>query len=192
VSTYNTTHPGDPLAVRLRIFGGFTAPDWAKVLGGAPVTGQTRLAGGTGTLGRWWGGDYRAAWAAFQHQLAAHYDTNPLVSEVAVSSRATLTGEPMIFALGPKTIPGLLAAGWTPAAEQACLQGALGDYSGWPHTALTFAINPYRSVANGKPVADDSVSDALVAACAESASHGGPRCLPANHGLQDDSASNTV
>jgi hypothetical protein len=37
VRAYNARNPAKPLAVKLRVWGGFEAPDWAKQLGGAPI-----------------------------------------------------------------------------------------------------------------------------------------------------------
>ena len=37
VRAYNERNPQKPLAVKLRVWGGFEAPDWAKQLGGAPI-----------------------------------------------------------------------------------------------------------------------------------------------------------
>jgi hypothetical protein len=37
VRSYNERNPLKPLAVKLRVWGGFEAPDWAKQLGGPPI-----------------------------------------------------------------------------------------------------------------------------------------------------------
>jgi hypothetical protein len=37
VRAYNAEHPDKPLAVRLRVWGGFMAPEWAMRLGGPPI-----------------------------------------------------------------------------------------------------------------------------------------------------------
>ena len=37
VRAYNEKNPDRPLGVKLRVWGGFAAPDWAKQLGGMPI-----------------------------------------------------------------------------------------------------------------------------------------------------------
>jgi len=181
VSQWNAAHPSTPVGVKLRIFAGNTAPTWAKTLGGPSVTVTTK--GVAKTFGPWWTTPYRQAWSSFQHALAARYDPNPLVRAVSVGSCATLTGEPFVMNLTGPAIQAMEAAGWTPQAQEACLQGALGDYSGWVHTPVDFAFNPYRTVVNGVAVADPSFTDQVMQACAASRSTGGPTCVLGNNGL---------
>jgi len=178
VTTWNTQHPKTPLGVKLRIFGGYTAPPWAKSLGGPPIT-VTAPKLGTRTYGRWWTAPYETAWSSFQHALAAQFDGNLLVREVSVSSCATSTGEP--FIVSPSTIPVAEAAGWTVAAQQACLTSALHDYSGWVHTPVTFAFNPFETVVNGKVGQDQAFTTQVMQQCATSRSHGGPTCILGNN-----------
>ena len=49
VRAYNARNPAKPLAVKLRVWGGFEAPDWAMQLGGAPIVtehnGRQRVLG---------------------------------------------------------------------------------------------------------------------------------------------------
>ena len=189
VVTYNDAHPATPLGVKLRVFGGFTAPEWAKSIAGTPVTDPIRPHGQSGaTLGRWWTAQYRQAWSQFQHALAARYDADSLIRDVAVTSCATLTGEPFNTTLSRLVLPAMLADGWTPAAQEQCLMGAFADYSGWKTTSIDYAISPFRTVTNGKPAPDPSVSNEVMAACAQSAEKGGPHCVIGNHALQPTAA----
>lgn len=183
VSTWNTDHPSTPVGVKLRIFGGDEAPAWAKTLGGSPITIITN--GLHRTFGRWWTSPYGQAWSSFQHSLAARFDRNPLVRAVSVSSCATLTGEPFVINISRSAIRTMVAAGWTSQAQQRCLQGALADYSGWQHTPITFAFNRYRTVNDGIPVLDTSVTTEIMKACAQSHARGGPECVLGNNGLSD-------
>ena len=99
IAAYNAQHADAPLGVRLRVFAAYAAPGWAKTLDGAPITVPANLPDNTGgTLGQWWKPGYRSAWAALQQALAARYDTNPVLREVAVSSCSTLTAEPFVMA----------------------------------------------------------------------------------------------
>ena len=57
VRAYNARNPAKPLAVKLRVWGGFEAPDWAMQLGGAPIV--TEHNGRQRVLGRFWSEAYR-------------------------------------------------------------------------------------------------------------------------------------
>jgi len=92
VRTYNRRNPEKPLGVKLRIWGGFEAPDWAKQLGGAPI--ETVHNGKARTVGRFWSPAYRQAWAQLQQLLAARFDNRSLIREVAVTSCMSFTAEP--------------------------------------------------------------------------------------------------
>ncbi len=179
VAAYNAQHAGAPLGVRLRVFAAYAAPDWAKTLGGTPITVPANLPTNTGgTLGQWWMPGYRSAWAALQQALAGRYDTNPLLNEVAVSSCTTLTAEP--FVMAPGTIRAATADGWTTSAQQACLDGALSDYTPWTHTAIYYPMNPLAG--------SQTVTDEVMQRCVSSAAAGGPWCVLANNALSSVSA----
>lgn len=186
VGQWNAAHPSTPVGVKLRIFAGNTAPPWAKTLSGPSVTISTR--GVAKTYGEWWTTPYRQAWSSFQHALAAHYDSNPLVEAVSVGSCATLTGEPFVMNLSVPAIQIMEAAGWTPQAQESCLQGALADYSGWVHTPVDFAFNPYRTVVAGRAVPGQSFTDQVMQACSDSRSQGGATCVLGNNGLSATAA----
>ena len=83
VRAYNRTYPKHPLAVKLRVWAGFMAPDWAKNIGGAPISVTHN--GNPHTIGRFWSPAYRKAFTNLQTLLAAKYDNDPLIREVAVT-----------------------------------------------------------------------------------------------------------
>jgi hypothetical protein len=101
VRAYNARNPAKPLAVKLRVWGGFEAPDWAKQLGGAPIA--TEHNGKQRILGRFWSDAYRQAWARLQVRLAAKYDALPLIREVAITSCMSYTAEPFFLPTEPTT-----------------------------------------------------------------------------------------
>ena len=179
VVAYNQQHADAPLGVRLRVFAAYAAPGWAKTLDGPPITVPANPPSNTGgTLGQWWKPGYRSAWAGLQQALAARYDTNPVLREVAVSSCSSLTAEP--FVIGGEVIALAEADGWTPAAQQSCLDGALSDYAPWADTAVYYPMNPL--------VADQTITDEVMQRCATSAAAGGPTCILANNDLSPVSA----
>jgi hypothetical protein len=179
IASYNRGHPNGPLSVRLRVFAAYAAPEWAKMLDGVPIAVSSHGTGNTGgTLGQWWKPGYRSAWAALQLALAARYDTNPLVREVAVSSCASLTAEP--FVIAPGTIVAVARDGWTTSAQQACLDGAFSDYAPWTRTSLYYPMNPLDG--------SEAITDEVMARCVNSIVRGGPRCILANNALNPVSA----
>lgn len=175
VAAWNNAHPSTPLGVKLRIFAGYGAPAWVVAASGPPVSLQT--AGGQKTIGEWWTTPFRQAWSAFQHSMAARYDSDPLVRAVSVSSCSSSTGEPFVVSGAPQSQKALAAAGWTPQAQESCLDGALADYSGWVHTQIDFAFNPLPTPSGP----DTAFTDQVMQACAASGSAGGPVCVLGNN-----------
>src|SRR5580658_4066287 len=101
IRAYNKANPTAPLGVKLRVYGGTDAPDWAKSLDGAPIAIMRNPAGCSSppcnlTIGAYWAADYVKAWRAFQGLLAARYDAEPLIRQVAVTSCASQTDEPFV------------------------------------------------------------------------------------------------
>ena len=186
VSAYNAANASEPLTVKLRVWGGYTAPEWAKALDGAPITvpGDSERPAG-GTLGRYWSADYVAQWTNLQMALAKRYDPDPLVREVAVTSCNTASAEP--FVMDAATGVALTAAGWTSADQQQCLDGALGNYSAWHKTAVDFTFNTFSTVSpTGSRSPDFTVTAGIMSACAVSELTGAlPVCILDNHGLTD-------
>src|SRR5262245_49507903 len=69
VRHYNSQNPNRSLAVRLRVFSGCRAPDWAKTLGG--VGPFSNVADCPGGFGPFWSSAYRQAWTFLVQHLAA-------------------------------------------------------------------------------------------------------------------------
>ena len=177
ISAWNAAHPATPLGVKLRIFAGFSAPSWVVAQSGPTATIATR--GGAKTVGEWWTTPFRQAWSAFQHALAARYDPNPLVRAVSVSSCSSSTGEPFVVSGAISSQRALAAAGWTPQLQEACLESALSDYSGWTHTQITFAFNPLPTPSGP----DVAFMSQIMQACAGSHAAGAPECVLGNNDL---------
>ncbi|MEO8668681.1 MAG: hypothetical protein ABI399_09210 [Bauldia sp.] len=177
VQAYNVSNPQRPLAVKLRVWGGFMAPPWAMSLGGLPIAvthqGKSRL------LGRFWTEEYRHAWADFQEMLAARYDEEPLIREVSVTSCMTVTAEPFFLPTEDTVQAPLRGTGLTDAAYRACLSDAVADYAPWQTTRIVLSVNPFRAAA-GPAASDPAFTEAVMAACRQSI---GARCVLDNHDL---------
>ncbi len=187
LTAFNEAHPTGQLYAKLRIFGGNGAPDWAKAIGGPPIS--VTLKNHPRTYGRWWTPAYEAAWSDFQHAMAARYDTNPLIRAVSVGSCASSTGEPFVTEPGKASISVLEAAGWTSSAQQSCLQNALSDYSGWKTTPIEFAFSPFEDFSGYTFEPDPTFMTQIMTACVNSLARGGPECIPGNNALSDNSLS---
>jgi hypothetical protein len=182
VRTYNAANPSAPLGVKLRVYGGTNAPDWAKAIGG-PINIVRNMAGCPNppcnlTIGAYWTTGYIAAWRAFQTLLAARYDTEPLIHQVAVTSCASQTDEPFVSTSDTGSRANLMDAGLTDTAQQACLTGAIDDYGAWTNTLIDYTFNVYVKVGGGGTV--PAFTTTVMDLCRSTL---GPRCVLDNHAL---------
>jgi len=178
VREYNSKNPGKPLGVKLRIWGGFEAPDWAMQLGGPPIAtvhqGKPRM------MGRFWTPEYRAAWARLQEILAAKYDDHPLIREVSMTGCMSYTAEPFFLpTTEPSVMNPLKAAGYTDAANRQCLRQGIADYAPWKRSRIVLSVNPFYGTGN-LPLGDAQFTINVMRACRQGI---GARCVLDNHDL---------
>ena len=178
LAAYNAKYPATPVVGKLRIFMGLGTPQWVIDDTGA-VTFATDK--GTGTIGQFWTPAYRTLWQALQNHLAAEYDTDPRIGEVAITSCSSLTGEPFIVPEGKAAVATFHAAGYTDALGMACLSGAPGDYAAWTKTPLDYTFNPFSAMDSGANVAN---TDFPISVMQNFRAALGTRAVVANHGLQ--------
>jgi hypothetical protein len=177
VRAYDKRNPQKPLGVKLRVWGGFVAPDWAKSLGGgAPIQVVHKK---PRTVGRFWGPPYRKHWAHLQEMLAVKYDKEPLIREVAMTSCMSFTAEPF-FLPGEETVKGPLEkAGFKPAEFKRCLMDGLEDYAVWKSTNIETPLNPIH-MPLGNPKGDQEFTAQYMRECRKAF---GKRCIFDNHDL---------
>jgi|FEC22Drversion2_1045045.scaffolds.fasta_scaffold01754_1 hypothetical protein len=180
VRAYNERNPQKPLSVKLRVWGGYEAPDWAKALGGPPI--DTMFNDKPRTIGRFWSPAYRQAWANLQQQLAARFDNRPLIREVSVTSCMSYTAEPFVVPIQEGVLAPLHAAGFTAAAYRDCLSHALADYAPWQRSRLVLSVNPFRTEP-GQGNGDQAFTESLMRNCRQSI---GRRCVFDNHNLDTE------
>jgi hypothetical protein len=173
-----------PVSVKLRIYAGSNAPQWAKHLPGGPITIYRNPSGCDGavdtcplTLGPYWTTPYITAWRAFQAQVAKKYDGNSMIVAVAVTSCAEQTDEPFVASTGPISKANLTAAGLNDTLQQSCLSGAMTDYSAWTNTDIDFTFNSYNKLTGGL---DTAFSQSVMTTCRQMAPN---RCVLDNHAL---------
>ncbi len=179
IARYNARYPATPMRAKLRVFGGESAPDWAKALSGPPLQ-LVAVKSGEFTAGRWWAPAYLAAWDDLQARLARAYDDNPLIAEVAVTGCAVRTAEPFIVPAADADRPILVAAGYSDAAEMTCLRDWRKAYAGWTKPALDYTFSPFRSLGGGVAPQPDKVLMVM----GEFRQALGTRGVIANHALQ--------
>jgi hypothetical protein len=165
VAAYNTQF-GTDLGIKLRVWGGYTAPDWAKAIDGPPitVTGAGTVdptKDQTETIGRFWSADYLDAWSSFQAQLAAAYDNSPMIRGISNTAGAAATDEPFV-PLHPDQVGDLQSGGYTDAAEERTLRNAIADYSSWSTTPLDYTMNLFHQEDTGTVVSDPNFTLAVL------------------------------
>lgn len=180
IAAYNTAHPGHTMTAKLRIFAGINSPAWALAIDGGPVTANVN--GVSGSLPKFWTADYATAWTNLQNQLAAIYDKDPRIQEVAVSGCASHTAEPFIFTNDPTLIPVFQTAGYTDAQYQTCLSTMATQYAAWTITPLDYSFNAFTHLDSGSPLTDTNFPIQVMTAWRSSL--GTARGVLANHGLQ--------
>ena len=182
VRAYNKKHPAHQLTAKLRIDSGQKSPEWALNLDGPPfeVYHQNDLSHAY-KVPRYWTPTFRTAWHEVQAALAAKFDTEPLVGEVAISSCSLITDEPFVPANGIKSLPNAHAAGLNDARRKECLMHAWEDYSEWKLTPLDYTVNPFALYDGPKPKPDVEFTFEVMHAFRAAL---GSRAVIGNHGLQ--------
>ena len=160
VNAFNATYHVD-LGIKLRVWGGFTAPDWAKEINGAPITitGQNGVDPGSyasQTIGRYWTTDYISAWQSLQSALATKYDGTAVIRGISQTAGTSATDEPFVplrvnAAVSPNPADGtvneiaqLQMGGYHDTGEMLTLRAAIADYSQWSTTPLDYTMNNFH------------------------------------------------
>ncbi|AWS47342.1 hypothetical protein DKM19_44650 [Streptosporangium sp. 'caverna'] len=178
---------GAGMAVRLRVYGGINAPDWAKRLGGATPIPWHSDGEVIGTIGRFWTTAYGTAYQNLQDRLAALYDDDPRLLDVVIARCTTEFAEPYIRQTGnlPENRPGLEAAGYTSAADDQCHRDEIDAHQVWQRTRSYLAFNPYQRIntTTWKGSVDSAFTEQMIDYCRASL---GERCVLGNNSLDPD------
>jgi T5SS/PEP-CTERM-associated repeat protein len=184
---------GTNIGIKLRVWGGYTAPEWAKNIDGPPitVTGENEVDPGVftpQTIGRFWTADYVDAWTSLQSALAARYDSNPVIRGISQTAGAAATDEPFVPLRTNALLQGggivnqvgqLQAGGYTDAAEMLTLRAAIADYSQWSTTPLDFTMNTFHLFDGGNELNDATFTLAVL----QQARNSTRLVQPGNHAL---------
>ncbi|MGP8160576.1 MAG: hypothetical protein ACLQGJ_05050 [Candidatus Dormibacteria bacterium] len=169
--------------VKIRLLAGIDAPDWAKQLGGAPVSLVDPQSGDSGTVGRFWTAAFGQAYDALWSKLAAAYDNVPEIHEITVARCMTFTDEPFLRDVSdPADVQSLLAAGFTIEADDQCQEQEIEVGTMWHHTRIGVAFNPYQAIlADGSTSTDEAFTDSMMQYCR---SELGPQCVLENNSIR--------
>lgn len=173
-----------PVGLKLRVYAGTSAPQWAKELGGAPVAVYDAADAAEGTIGRFWKAEFGNAYTQLQQRLALRYDTVPQIRDIVVSRCSTFYAEPMLRQISDgRTVASLLAAGYSIEADQICHREALAAHQVWAKTRTSMAFNPYQAIyADGS---SKNVVEPAIALMDECRTKLGRRCVLGNNSIRD-------
>ncbi len=181
---------GSDVRIKLRIYAGYGAPEWAKnlpVTEGQPGPFETCDSDGTalncGTLGHIWELNYRNAYKDFMAKLAAKYDNVVEISEVAITGCSTAFGEPLLRqASNPDNIAKYIAAGYNEAKNKDCERDQFVAHQAWTTTRSAIALNPYQEFDAGakKFRANENFTEELMEYCRSTL---GKRCVLGNNSI---------
>jgi hypothetical protein len=150
------------MRVKLRVGAGINAPEWAKRIGGEPIpiyyTKATAKYAGqlAGTIGRFWLPAFGAAYDDLQQKLAAAYDDNPVLGQVAITRCSTIFSETYLRnSSEQRNVDALLAAGFTRAADDACHDQQMRSHLVWVHTRSSLTFNAYTAISADGSVKQD-------------------------------------
>jgi hypothetical protein len=132
--------------LRLRIFAGRAAPDWALRRFGS-VTIHDPIDGVSAAVPRWWVPEYMDAYARLQRRLAAAFDDNPTIRAVTISGAMTIYAEPFIRQIqDSRTRANLREAGYTRRKDKRAHLRALEAHTAWSRTRQILTVNPWQYV----------------------------------------------
>ena len=138
------------MSLKLRVLAGVDAPQWAKEIGGPPLPYLNNMPGSSvtgGTIGRFWLPEYGKAYADLQRKLAHRYDWVPEIREITVDRCSTIYDELFVRQPGvPQNVATLAGAGYTTAADQACILQAIDAHRVWRATISDVDFSPLPNV----------------------------------------------
>ncbi len=178
-----------PLQVKLRIYAGTGAPEWAKRLGGSPI--RVSHDGRTGTIPRFWDPAFGAAYEELHHRLAAIYDDAPEILEVTVARCMTFYAEPLVRHRNDRAIvAALLDGGYTAGADRTCQLEQFDAHQAWARTRSGIALNPYQVLhPDGRSDVDLAFTQEVMARCRSTL---GERCVLENNSIRTPAFEGTM
>ena len=179
----NGSDPSPGLRLKLRVYAGISAPEWAKHLDGDPVAlADPQTGEGVGTVPRFWTAGFGAAYDDLMAKLAARYDQVPVLLDVVVSRCTTQFAEPFLRQ-GQTTAnrAAYAAAGYTIEADHRCLREQIDTHARlWRHTRSSVAFNPYQAMEAAGTRPDVALTEEMMGYCRSVL---GSRCVLGNNSI---------
>lgn len=171
------------MRIKIRVYAGINAPEWAKNLGGSPVAVTNPQNGKGGTVGRFWTAPFGQAYSDLESKLAAKYDSVPQILDVTISWCTTFYAEPFIRDAGDRaSVQNLLAAGFSVEADQKCQREQVDAHRVWQATHSSLSFNPYQVIsAGGSANPDESFTEQMMLYCRQTL---GQRCVLENNSIR--------
>lgn len=136
-------------AVKLRIFVGNRAPDWAKALGGGPMAWVDDNQPDGYTVPVWWSMEYLDAYRLFVEALADQLKIRPEVFDVTISGPSTAYTEPLLRQTQfPPNRPVALAAGFQESKDVESIRWCIDihhEFMSPLGIVSSLAVNPYQT-----------------------------------------------
>jgi hypothetical protein len=181
IATLHQIDPSGRMGLKVRLFAGIWAPEWAKSLGGPPISIEDPTSGAFGTIGRFWTDDFGAAYNDLEVKLAARYDSAPEIREITISRCTTVYAEPFIRdASNLVAVAALMSAGFTVDADQRCHREEVIAHQVWIQTRSDLSFNPYQNLGGG-PRTDEAFTEEMITFCRSTL---GARCVLENNSLR--------
>jgi hypothetical protein len=183
VRKINLEHPGLNMRLRLRVFAGRYAPDWAMNLDGSPFNMTDTFDKKTAVVARYWMPGFGKAYDLLQQELAARYDGVPEIAENVMSRCTSFYPEPLIKGISiPSNRQTLLANGYTAALDMQCQKDQIDAHKVWRQTPSGMAFNPYQRIdSDGSGHVDEAATEVLMAYCRTEL---GTRCILENYSIR--------
>ncbi len=166
VAAYNKSH-SNQLEVKVRIFAGIDAPNWAKTIDGwNPVNTCNNQGSPCGTFGPFWTADYDNAYKTFMTELASAtdplgytYDSEPLLHDVTIAQCMTTFAEPFMrddsnlgqilyYTSTTDPQPNYTGSPYSVQADENCLNDEVDNSTAWKQTHLSLSFNPFKPWTN--------------------------------------------
>lgn len=161
----NRTSASLNMRIKLRVYAGVNAPEWAKNIGGSPLV-VNNPDGSVATVGRWWLPAYGSAYQDLQNKLAAKYDSTPEILETAITRCTTTFGEPFLREVGnANNVQTYRNAGFTLAQDQQCLRDQISEHAVWNQTRSSLALNPYQEITATGTQVDEAFTEQMMGQC---------------------------
>ncbi len=188
IETWNSVPGNNKLGIKLRVFAGIYTPQWVKNEAGSSTL-DFKGSSFDGDFPHFWKTAFQTRFKELHHELAAKYDSEPLIKEVSISG-CMIKNADMHRARGEyQNMNILIDAGLTWQKDRACQNWQVNAVAGkWDNTWVSVARPHFREFKkmSSKPSRSDwplntSVMKETVETCRKAGS-----CISGNNSLEQE------